>query len=87
VVSVNHHVPGSEPLHTFILGSVFVSQTAPVSLTVDGALQWLGGGIAGTTVTGGVQVLLNPGSHTLTLFTPASVGTAGSSIYALSTRR
>jgi hypothetical protein len=87
VVSINHHVPGSEPLHTFILGSVFVMQTAPVSLTVDGALQWLGAGIAGTTVTGGIQVLLSPGSHTLTLFTPAMAGTAGSSIYALSTRR
>ncbi|WP_418130082.1 DUF1983 domain-containing protein [Variovorax sp. 375MFSha3.1] len=86
-VSVNHFIPGSVPLETFIQGSVFVMQTAYVSLYVDGALRWLGAGIAGTTVTGGIQVSLNPGWHSISLITPAQVGTAGSSIYALSTRR
>ncbi|WP_432728575.1 phage tail tip fiber protein [Variovorax sp. W6] len=86
-VSVNHFIPGGVPLDTFIQGSVFVAQTGYVSLFVDGGLRWLGAGIAGTTVTGGIQVSLNPGWHSISLLTPAQVGTAGSSIYALSTRR
>lgn len=86
-VSINHFVPGSEPLNTFVMGTVFVSQTAPVSLSVDGVVRWAGAGVSGTTVTGGIQVLLNPGWHSLSLFSPVWAGTAGSSIYALSTRR
>jgi hypothetical protein len=84
---LNHYVPGGVPLDTFVLGSVFVMQTAFVSISVDGASRWIGAGIAGSTVTGGIQVSLNPGWHTLTISTPATSGTGGSSIYALSTRR
>jgi hypothetical protein len=86
-VTLNHYVPGGVPLDTFVLGSVFVMQTAFVSISVDGASRWTGAGIAGSTVTGGIQVTLNPGWHTLTISTLATSGTAGSSIYALSTRR
>jgi hypothetical protein len=87
IVAVSHFVPGGVPLDTFVLGSVFVMQTAFVTLSVDGVSRWIGAGIAGSTVTGGIQVSLNPGWHTLAISTPAPSGTGGSSIYALSTRR
>lgn len=87
VVQVSHFVPGGVPLDTFILGSVFVMQTSFVNLAVDGVPHWIGAGVAGSTVTGGIQVPLSPGWHTIVLASPVPAGNAGSSIYALSTRR
>ncbi|MGJ7527104.1 phage tail tip fiber protein [Variovorax sp. GB1P17] len=86
-VAVNHFVPGGAPLDTFILASTFVSGMSLVTLTVDGIPRWVGAGVAGSTVTGGVQVTLNPGWHTLFFSSLVPAGTGGSSIYALSTRR
>jgi hypothetical protein len=86
-VSLNHFIPGDVPLDTFILGSVFVMQTSFVNISVDGTPRWIGAGVAGSTVTGGIQVSLNPGWHSIALGSPVPAGSAGSSIYALSTRR
>lgn len=86
-VSIQHYVPGAYALQTFILGSTFVMQTSFVHILVDGVQRWTGAGIAGSTVTGGIQVQLNPGWHTLEMRSLATAGVAGTSIYALSTRR
>ncbi|VTU32310.1 hypothetical protein H4CHR_02986 [Variovorax sp. PBS-H4] len=82
-----HFTPGTAPLDTFILGSVFVAQLALVTIIVDGNQEWVGGGVAGTTVTGGIQRALAPGWHSIRITTAASAGSGGSSLYALSTRR
>lgn len=86
-VTVVHYVPGAYPLQTFIFGSTFVMQTAFAFIQVDGVQAWTGAGVAYTTVSGGIQVTLNPGWHTLTMYSLAQAGVAGTSLYALSTRR
>lgn len=87
IVSMNHFVPGAANLDTFILGTTFLMTLGSVAITVDGATVWIGAGVAGSTVSGGVTVNLTPGSHTIGCFSTSSAGSAGTSVYALSTRR
>lgn len=87
-VTITHVIPGEHTLQTFIFGCTFVWETAFALIIVDGQERWRGAGFALSTVSGGIVIPLAPGAHTVTMFSLASsAGEAGTSIYALSTRR
>ena len=83
-----YDVPGTKPLDVFISGTVFLSTTSYAYIYVDGNQVWIGAGVAGSTVTGGITVRdMAPGRHTLRVQAPLSSSPIGSSIFALATRR
>ncbi|MDP9601720.1 UNVERIFIED_ORG: hypothetical protein J2W38_001506 [Variovorax paradoxus] len=87
-VTVVYVVPGDQTLQTFIFGCTFVMDTSFAYILVDGERKWTGAGFAQSTISGGIVVPLAPGRHTLTMVSlSSSAGVAGTSIYALSTRR
>lgn len=87
-VTIIYNVPGPVPLSVFIMGSTFVMETAYAHIFVDGVKRWTGAGFAFSTITGGIQVVLSPGPHTLTMLgLGKDAGVAGTFIYALATRR
>lgn len=87
-VTVIHEVPGDQTLQTFIFGCTFVMTTAYAHIYVDGVQMWTGAGFALSTISGAIVVPLSPGRHTLTMVSMSPyAGVAGTSIYALSTRR
>ncbi|SEF22745.1 DUF1983 domain-containing protein [Variovorax sp. NFACC27] len=86
--TILHDIPGDKTLPTFIFGCTFVMSTASAYIFVDGEKKWEGAGFALSTISGGIVVPLSPGRHTLTMVsTSPFAGVAGTSIYALSTRR